>query len=35
MREPLKRYDANATGNAPWIRALAEVRRTGQREGWC
>jgi hypothetical protein len=26
MREPLKWYDANATDNPPWIKALAEVR---------
>jgi hypothetical protein len=34
MREPLKWYDANATDNPPWIKALAEVRHLATREGW-
>jgi hypothetical protein len=33
--EPLKWYDANATDNPPWIKALAEVRHQACREGWC
>jgi hypothetical protein len=32
---PLKWYDANATDNPPWIKALAEVRHLACREGWC
>jgi hypothetical protein len=35
MREPLKWYDANATDNPRWIKALAEVRHLAPREGWC
>jgi hypothetical protein len=35
MREPLKWFDANATDNPPWIKALAEVRHLACREGWC
>jgi hypothetical protein len=35
MSEPLKWYDANATDNPLWIKALAEVRRLAPREGWC
>jgi hypothetical protein len=35
MSEPLKWYDANATDNPPWIKALAEVRVLACREGWC
>jgi hypothetical protein len=35
MSEPLKYYDANATDNAPWITALAEVRHLACHEGWC
>jgi hypothetical protein len=27
MHEPPKWYDADATDNPPWIKALAEVRR--------
>jgi hypothetical protein len=27
-------YDQNAN-NAPWIKALADVRRLGTREGYC
>jgi len=34
MREPPKWYDANATDNPPWIKALAEVRHLACREGW-
>jgi hypothetical protein len=34
MREPLKWYDANASDNLPWIKALAEVRHLACREGW-
>jgi hypothetical protein len=34
MRERLKWYDANATDNPPWIKALAEVRHMACREGW-
>jgi hypothetical protein len=34
MREPPKWYDANATDNPPWIKALAEVRHLASREGW-
>jgi hypothetical protein len=34
MCEPPKRYDANATDNSPWIKALAEVRHLACREGW-
>jgi hypothetical protein len=33
MREPVKWYDANATDNPPWIKALAEVRHLACREG--
>jgi hypothetical protein len=32
MREPSKWYDANATENPPWIKALAEVRHLACRE---
>jgi hypothetical protein len=35
MGEPLKWYDANATDNPPFLKALAEVRRIGVHEGWC
>jgi hypothetical protein len=35
MREPLKWYDANATDNPPWIKALGEVRHLACQEGWC
>jgi hypothetical protein len=35
MREPLKWYDANATDNPPFLKALAEVRKIGLSEGWC
>jgi hypothetical protein len=35
MGEPLKWYDANATDNPPWIKALADVRHLACREGWC
>jgi hypothetical protein len=31
MREPSKWYDANATDNPPWIKALAEVRHRDDR----
>jgi len=34
VREPPKWYDANATDNPPWIKALAEVRHLACREGW-
>jgi hypothetical protein len=34
MGEPLKWYDANATDNPPWIKALADVRHLTCREGW-
>jgi hypothetical protein len=34
MSEPIKYYDATATDNPPWIKALAEVRRLAC-EGWC
>lgn len=34
MGEPLKWYDDKAD-NAPWIKALAEVRHRATREGWC
>ena len=34
MREPSKWYDANATDNPPWIKALAEGRHLACREGW-
>jgi hypothetical protein len=30
----VKWYDANATNNPPWIKALAEVRTLACREGW-
>jgi hypothetical protein len=33
MSEPLKWYDRHAD-NPPWIKALAEVRRFAQHEGW-
>jgi hypothetical protein len=33
MREPPKWYDANATDNPPWIKALAELRHLACR-GW-
>ena len=33
MRDELKWYDHNAD-NPPWIKALAEVRHLGPREGW-
>jgi hypothetical protein len=33
MREPLKWYDAIATDNPPWIKALADVRHLAAREG--
>jgi hypothetical protein len=35
MPEPLKWYDANATDNPAFLKALAEVRRIGVHEGWC
>jgi hypothetical protein len=35
MHEPRKWYDANATDNPAWIKALAEVRSMAPREGWC
>jgi hypothetical protein len=35
MVAPLKWYDANATDNPPFLRALAEVRKIGVHEGWC
>lgn len=35
MVSELKWYDHNATDNAPWIKALAEVRLRATREGWC
>jgi hypothetical protein len=35
MREPLKWYDANASDNSPFLKALAEVRKIGVHEGWC
>ena len=35
MREPLRWYDANATDNPPWIKALAEVRHLACWEGRC
>jgi hypothetical protein len=34
MHEPPQWYDANATDNPPWIKALAEVRHLACREGW-
>jgi hypothetical protein len=34
MPEPLKWYDADATDNPAWIKALAEVRHLATREGW-
>jgi hypothetical protein len=34
MHEPPQWYDANATDNTPWIKALAEVRHLACREGW-
>ena len=34
MREPPRWYDANATDNTLWIKALAEVRHLACREGW-
>jgi hypothetical protein len=33
--EPLKWYDANATDNPPFLKALAEARRIAVHEGWC
>jgi hypothetical protein len=30
----MKWYDDNAD-NSAWLKALAEVRRLGPREGWC
>ena len=33
MREPVTWYADNAD-NPPWIKALAEVRHLGPREGW-
>ena len=33
MPEPLKWYDDNAD-DPPWIKAVAEVRRSATREGW-
>jgi hypothetical protein len=35
MGEPMKWYDANATDNPAFLKALAEVRRIGVLEGWC
>jgi hypothetical protein len=35
MAAPLKWYDANATDNPPFLKALAEVRKIGVHEGWC
>jgi hypothetical protein len=35
MVTELKWYDPNAADNAPWIKALAEVRHMATREGWC
>ena len=32
--EPLQWYEDGAE-NAPWIKALADVRRLAVREGWC
>jgi hypothetical protein len=32
--EPLQWYE-EGTENAPWINALADVRRLAAREGWC
>jgi hypothetical protein len=34
MFEPPQWYDDKAD-NTPWLKALAEVRRLGPREGWC
>ncbi len=34
MVAPLKWYDANATDNPPFLKALAEVRNLAPREGW-
>ena len=35
MVASLKWYDANATDNPPFLKALAEVRKIGVHEGWC
>jgi hypothetical protein len=35
MVAPLQWYDANATDNPPFLKALAEVRKIGVHEGWC
>ncbi|XSC43287.1 hypothetical protein ACF1BQ_035475 [Bradyrhizobium sp. RDT10] len=34
MAQPLQWYDENAD-NAPWIKALAELRQRATREGYC
>jgi hypothetical protein len=34
-RESPKWFDANASDNPPFLKALAEVRRIGVHEGWC
>jgi hypothetical protein len=31
----LKWYDANASDNTAFLKALAEVRKIGVHEGWC
>jgi hypothetical protein len=35
MVASLRWYDANATDNPPFLKALVEVRKIGVHEGWC